>query len=367
MDRAADRQDHQEAGVSEQPTLFPIGPDRDTRETAAPGQAALEARRARVAPLAARLPPTLRMGTSSWSFPGWQGIVYPSAMTTRDLARRGLREYAQHPLLRTVGIDRSYYAPVPEEDLRRYADQLPDDFLCCAKAPVAVTSFTVPSSAGTIEPNPDFLSVSHFIDGMLEPFARAFAAHSGPFILQFPPVPPRAALDPVAFADMLDDFLAALPQEFDYAVELRERTLLTSAYAQVLARHRVPHVASYWTGMPMPAEQAEQTAAPDMPFTIVRLLLRPFTKYEQRRQEMMPFNRIVQPDERMRREVTGLLGRANARGQKAFLLVNNKAEGSAPLTIEAIAERLAGLAGADDGSGGEASNALSSGEPSADD
>jgi uncharacterized protein YecE (DUF72 family) len=330
--------------MSDQPTLFPLAPERDTRDATVPGQAALDARRSRIEPIAAQLPPTLRMGTSSWSFPGWQGIVYPSAMTTRDLARQGLREYARHPLLRTVGIDRSYYAPVPEEDLRRYADQLPEGFVCCAKAPVAVTSFTVPAPGSAVEPNPDFLSADHFISGMLDTFARAFAKHTGPFILQFPPVPARAALDPMAFAEMLDDFLAALPRDFEYAVELRDRSLLTPAYAQVLARHGVPHVASYWTGMPMPAAQAELTAAPDMPFTIVRLLLRPYTKYEQRRQEMMPFNRIVQPDERMRREVTTLLGRASAGGQRAFLLVNNKAEGSAPLTIEAIAERLAALA-----------------------
>jgi uncharacterized protein YecE (DUF72 family) len=36
----------------------------------------------------------------------------PTFMTTRRLARTGLRAYAQHPLLRSVGIDRTYYAPI---------------------------------------------------------------------------------------------------------------------------------------------------------------------------------------------------------------------------------------------------------------
>ena len=80
--------------------------------------------------------------------------------------------------------------------------------------------------------------------------------------------------------------------------------------------------------MPMPAEQASLTDHPSIPFTVFRLLLRPFTKFaEQRRQEMMPFNRIVQPDERMRHEVTTLLAASARAGRRGYLLVNNKAKG----------------------------------------
>ena len=73
---------------------------------------------------------------------------------------------------------------------------------------------------------------------------------------------------------------------------------------------------------------------------MVRLLLAPGTRYEERRQEMAPFNRIARADDRMRRQVTSLLSTATANRKRTYLLVNNKAEGSAPLTIEAIARRL---------------------------
>src|SRR5512134_2714783 len=92
------------------------------------------------ADLASRIDPRIRFGTSSWSFPGWRGLVYSRAMSESALSREGLREYARHPLLRTVGIDRSFYAPIPDEDLQRYASQLPDGFLACAKAGASVTS-----------------------------------------------------------------------------------------------------------------------------------------------------------------------------------------------------------------------------------
>jgi hypothetical protein len=52
--------------------------------------------------LAPAMPALLRMGGSSWSYPGWQGLVWDKAYSERVLAQRGLNAYAEHPLLRTV-------------------------------------------------------------------------------------------------------------------------------------------------------------------------------------------------------------------------------------------------------------------------
>jgi uncharacterized protein YecE (DUF72 family) len=343
LERDADGEDDQadETVVTDQLSLFPAESAAQVGEAAAADRATLDARFERLAPVAARLPSTLRMGTSSWSFPGWRGIVYPSGANANALAREGLREYARHPLLRTVGIDRSFYAPVPEADWARYADQLPDGFVCCIKAPATITSYVVQGSPRP-QPNPDFLSADRFIEEVLHPLDRAFRAHTGPLLLQFPPLPGRASLDPAAFAEMLDAFLDRLPRHIELAVEIRERSLLTDLYRRVLARNAAAHVCNYWSAMPMPGEQADFVRVEAAPFVVVRLLMRPGTRYESQRDAMAPFNRIVEQDEHMRRDVTTLLARASAAGQRAFLLVNNKAEGSSPLTIEAIAERLAG-------------------------
>ena len=74
------------------------------------------------------------------------------ALSATALGREGLRHYARHPLLRTVGIDRSYYAPIPLDDLRAYADQLPAGFRCCLKAPAAVTSRVEPTFGSSARP-----------------------------------------------------------------------------------------------------------------------------------------------------------------------------------------------------------------------
>lgn len=295
--------------------------------------------------LARRLPSSLRFGTSSWSFPGWKGIVYTSSRSPSALARHGLREYARHPLLRTVGIDRSYYAPIPEIDLLRYAEQLPDGFPCCAKAPAGVTSMALLDDRGrpTATPNPDFLSPERFSVETLEPFARAFSGHAGPFIVELPPVGRQVRLSSAALCARLDRFLGALPRPFTCAVELRDAELLTPAYGDVLRAHGAGHVYNYWRAMPLPGRQADVVPPESLALVVIRLLMKPGTEYEEQRERFRPFDRLVEPDEEMRREVAGLVARAAVR--PCFVLVNNKAEGSAPLTIRALAERVAAGAG----------------------
>jgi uncharacterized protein YecE (DUF72 family) len=294
--------------------------------------------------IAARLPRNIFFGTSTWSFPDWEGLVYSRRRTTADLAREGLREYARHPLLTTVGIDRSYYAPIPREDLERYAAQLPAGFPCCAKAPQAVTSAVIagPGRDGSRRPNPEHLKPPRFLEEIVAPFQDVFADHAGPVILQFPPSLSGQRLTPGAFAEKLGHFLAALPPTLRYAVELRDPALLTPNYRDALAENGVAHVYNYSGTMPMPAEQAGIIPIDTAPFAVIRLLMPPGNRYEERREALAPFNRLSEPDEEMRREVAALALAAASKNRPVYILVNNKAEGCSPLTIRALAEILAG-------------------------
>jgi uncharacterized protein YecE (DUF72 family) len=321
--------------MTDQLALFDIAP----AEEPDPSAAQLQRVHDEAAAIAARLPPGVLFGTSSWSFPGWKGIVYSGAPTQSTLAKEGLREYARHPLLTTVGVDRSYYAPMPIEDLRQYAAQLPHGFRCCFKAPAAVTAMALGRPPS---PNPGFLDVNRLVDDLLRPCDLAFSEHTGPIILEFPPFPRTVRVDPAEFLQRLDRFLAALPSGFEYAVEIRDARLLTPAYRDMLARHGVAHTYNYWSAMPMPGEQAAVVPVEEAPFVMIRLLLRPGTWYEDQRELFRPFNRLVEPDEAMRADVISIARRVVNRGRRVFVLVNNKAEGSSPLTVTALARRLAG-------------------------
>jgi len=322
--------------LSDQLTLF------DTVQADEPDPAALELARthAEAAGIAARLPAGVFFGTSSWSFPGWKGLVYGGTRTQPALAREGLREYARHPLLTTVGVDRSYYAPMAADDLRVYAAQLPPDFCCCFKAPASVTAVALGRQEQS-RPNRDFLSVERLVDDLLRPLDAVFSDHTGPIVLEFPPFPRLMRMEAAEFHGRLDAFLARLPAGFEYAVELRDARLLTPAYRELLARHGVAHTFNYWSAMPTPGEQTAVVPPDDVEFSVVRLLLRPGTWYEDQRERFSPFNRLVEPDDAMRGEVVSIVRRIVKRGRRVFVLVNNKAEGSSPLTIAALAKRLA--------------------------
>jgi hypothetical protein len=83
---------------------------------------------------------------------------------------------------------------------------------------------------------------------------------------------------------------------------------------------------------------------------LVRWNLQRDRVYEEARAEFAPFNRLVAPDPATRAAVVTLVTGALAAGRPAFVLANNKAEGSAPLTMVELARaldvRLAGTAGA---------------------
>ena len=297
----------------------------------------------RWARLAAALPAHVRFGTSSWTFPGWAGVVYHRAYRNQQaFVRESLEEYARFPLFRTVGIDRSYYGPIPEKDLRRYAEQLPPGFRCVAKVWKEITTRVFPKQdrerAGTF--NRRFLDVALFEDAVLGPIDAAFAEHQGPFVLEIPPAP--GPVNPKGFADAVARFLANAPRHHTYAFELRDRRLMTPRYFDVLRDLGGAHVFNYWERMPGLAAQLE-AAGGSVPGValVARLMIPPGKRYADLKKAFDPFDRLVAPQPAMRDEVVELIDAAGEADVDAWIIANNKAEGSSPLTVIALADRLA--------------------------
>jgi len=46
------------------------------------------------------LPPEIRLGTSSWFFPGWRGLIYEGVHPQTALSKKGLAAYAQAAVVR---------------------------------------------------------------------------------------------------------------------------------------------------------------------------------------------------------------------------------------------------------------------------
>lgn len=292
------------------------------------------------------LPPTLRMGTSSWTFDGWKGLVYHRKYKNKqDFTRSSLEEYASYPLFRTVGIDASYYNPLTEDQLSAYASQLPEGFECLQKVWDAITVPVWPNhpryGEKTGQPNPSFLDPALFADAVYGPNQAAFQGHMGPFLLEFSPMRPEVRPTARAFAEALDRFFAAAPRGPLYAVELRNRELFTPRYLDVLRAHGVAHVLNLWSWMPSPGEQRRKADVFTGPALVMRLMIGPGQRYEARAAEWAPFDRLHQVDLPHRAEVVDLVVEALGRALPVYLIVNNKFEGCSPLSVKGLADEIA--------------------------
>ncbi|RFU46416.1 DUF72 domain-containing protein [Paraburkholderia sp. DHOC27] len=312
---------------------------------------------AEVLALAQALPPQVHLGTSSWSFPGWNGIVYGDDYSNSKLSRDGLTAYGAHPLLRTVSIDRSFYAPLTVTDYLRYAGQVPDTFRFIVKAPALVTDATVRAERGEpVSLNPCFLNAQLATDEFVRPCLDGLGAKAGALVFQFSPLPDQMLADPTAFIERLAAFFAALPslsslpQGTCYAVEIRDASLLTPRFIRMLKTAGVRYCVGIHARMPDPLRQAAALALldgePAGPL-IVRWSLHGGFKYEQAKAKYEPFDRLVDEDPTTRIALAELAARYAIAGQPVVIAVNNKAEGSAPLTCvklgHAIGEAYARL------------------------
>jgi uncharacterized protein YecE (DUF72 family) len=318
----------------EQPTLFELPP---RTVPAAAANAEHEA-------LAAQLSAGLRLGTMSWSFAGWRGSVYGQDAEPKLLAEAGLTAYGKHPLLRAVEIDRSFYEPLPAAYFEQVQRQVPGDFRFLVKAHEDCTQPQFPRHARygkkQGERNGRFLDASYAVDAVIGPAAEGLGQKLAAVLFQFPP---QDAREPRAFADKLAAFLQQLPRGVPYAVELRNPELLTPAYARTLEQAHAVHAHNVWGSMPSVRAQARLIPPPARKPLIVRWLMRSGDDYEGARSRFLPFSKLAEPDLQNREDIATLIAKALAHDVPALVLVNNKAEGSAPESIFELARLIARL------------------------
>jgi uncharacterized protein YecE (DUF72 family) len=293
--------------------------------------------------LRAAIPDGVRFGTSSWTYPGWKGLVYRRDYPATGAGAEMLAEYARYPLFGTVGIDSSFYTPLVEKTLRSYAAALPEGFPCLSKVWDRLTVHTFAKAREKVragQPNPDFLNPDLFLESVWGPLETYFAGHTGPLIFEFQAIARQDHMGPPEFAERLDRFFARLPRQGRYSVEVRNPEFLTPAYFAVLREHDVAHVLSSWTRMPSIGMQLDLSGSVTAGFLVVRALLRPGRYYADAVDAFQPYDRIRDPNPELRHDLVRVVETAERLRIPAYILVNNRAEGSAPRTIAAVAQLL---------------------------
>jgi uncharacterized protein YecE (DUF72 family) len=294
--------------------------------------------------VASALPARVFLGTSSWTFPGWHGIVYDRQTTVRTLSNDGLGAYAKHPLLRAAGIDRTYYAPIRASEFARYAASVPDEFRFLVKAHELCTidAFNARNRYGRSrgEANVAFFDAVYATEQVVAPMVEGLGTKAGPLVFQLAPLNVRRLGGPGAFAERLRVFLHRLPRGPLYAIELRNRELLTEAYLDALGESGAAHCYNAHPSMPVVEEQLRAAPPERGPAVVVRWMLNRKIRYEEAREQYAPFDRIVDEDAENREAIAAMARLAATAEKDVYVIANNKAEGSAPLSIFRLARAI---------------------------
>ena len=300
--------------------------------------------------LAARLDDLRRsevyIGASSWKYEGWLDQIYQreryltrGRFSKQRFERECLAEYAEtFPI---VCGDFSFYQFPAESFWAKLFASAPPRLQFALKVPeeITVRQFPVHARYGARAgfENESFLN-SDLLENALFRLLDPYRSRVPLLIFEFGAFPRRAMQSAEEFVTLLDPFLARLPDHFRYAVEIRNPELLGPEYFGCLRDHGVAHVFNAWTRMPEIGLQMDLPDAFTAGFTVARALLRKGRNYDEAVSSFAPYTKTQDANPDTRSALRGLIARAREKRQPSFLFVNNRLEGNAPLTIEAVIE-----------------------------
>jgi uncharacterized protein YecE (DUF72 family) len=285
----------------------------------------------------------LRIGTCSWRYPSWAGLVYSAAKGTNYL-----EEYARR--YDTVEVDQWFWSlfegseprlPSPS-DVEEYRRSVPPGFRFTVKVPdsITLTHFRSRSKTDPLVPNPHFLSPDLFARFLssLEPLGDAL----GPIILQFEYLNRSKMSGQAEFAERLGDFLERIPPGPEYALETRNSHWLNAAHFELMARHGLMPVLlqGYW--MPPVTEVYQKWRHLLVQARTVLIRLHGPDREGMETRTGRQWDRLVVPRDEELGAVVAMAEELLGAGVDVYLNVNNHYEGSAPLTIQRIQALLGG-------------------------
>lgn len=268
------------------------------------------------------------LGTSSWSEASWAGVFYESGLAPRDQLGAYARKFP------TVEADTTWYHMPSASMVQGWAERTPPHFIIAAKFPRSIVhggESAAPDGERVLSLPLVQADTSLFLTRM-----RALGMRAGPMVLQFPYFNRSAFTSPKPFLERLDTYLAALPTDFRYAVEIRNARWIAEPLLEILRRHRTALVLSEISYMPHPAELAASLDVVTTDFVYARLI------GDRKAIDALTttFDRTVIDRSAALDRWATLLAELSQRVAQTFAFANNHYAGHAPDTVRALAARL---------------------------
>lgn len=281
------------------------------------------------------------LGTCSWKYDSWEGIVYPEEGTYNYLT-----EYSRH--FDTVEVDQWFWSLFGEDKVKlpdaktveEYLQSVPQDFRFTVKVPNSITLthfYTHGKPKGApLEVNPHFLSVELFKEFLkrIEPLR----AKVGVLMFQFEYLNRQKMTSQGEFLDRFGEFIKVCPGEYRYAVESRNPNYLNERYFEFLDVRGLGHVFVQGYYMPPVREVFGKHSRYFNNLTVIRLMGSDRPGIEKRAGNK--WGVIVDSRDNELPDIVAVVKALESRGVKVFVNVNNHYEGSAPLTIKKLREML---------------------------
>jgi uncharacterized protein YecE (DUF72 family) len=289
----------------------------------------------------------LRLGTCSWKYDTWKGLIYEPLKTYRP--NEYLPDYAKK--LDSVEIDQWFWSLFPGSlrlpdpaAVRLYAKSVPDDFVFTVKAPNSLTlthyyaKQTPQNASYANKPNPSFLDhdlLSRFLDAL-----SPLESKLGPVMFQFEYLNKQKMPSKEVFFERFGEFIDSAPKGYRYAVEIRNPNYLSPAFYDFLKDRDLGFV--YLDGYYMPpiGQVFDKFKPETASFQVVRLHGGDRLEIEGETGEV--WNKVVASKSGGLKAAAKIV-RANAKKRVlTYLNLNNHYEGSAPLSIGRFLDVLAG-------------------------
>lgn len=311
------------------------------------------------------LHPLLCLGTASDRYAGWIGQIYTPERYAGRLASRSHKvggksfreqvlpvesvgEYFEH--FQVLEIDFTFYGLLLNEKgkatstqavLRNYRDHLPDGARLFLKVPRTIFAQKIRQGDQAL-PNSRYLDHGIFADAFHGPAVELLGDRLAGFIFEQEYQRRGERVPPEAFAESLDRFFDAIPEDPRYHVELRTESYLSAQVFRVFERHGVGQVFSRWTWLPPLPKQIDRAGGRFFNGSrqcVVRLMTPLGMRYEDAYAKAFPFDRMVdglfQPG--LVEETVQLVHLGIDQGVTMNILVNNRAGGNAPLIARQLA------------------------------
>lgn len=277
----------------------------------------------------------IRIGTCSWKYDSWKGLVYPDKAKLNYLS-----EYSKH--YNTVEIDQWFWSLHPggkvtlpvEKVVKEYNSSVGNHFRFTIKVPnsITLTHFYKKKKSDPLLQNQYFLDKDMFrkFTDTLSPMGEKI----GVLMFQFEYLNKEKMNSQMQFIEMFESFLDKTKNEYKIGIEIRNPNYLNENYFSFLQRNKIKMVFLQGYYMP-PVWEVFNKFKKYLENTVIIRLHGPDRKAIEEKTGNV-WDSIVEPKDEEILKISELVNYLDSQKVDTYVNVNNHFEGSAPLTIKKI-------------------------------